>query len=275
MISATKEKKLKTNQFKHSITMTTKTKQRTLIKEDKAKLNAMLKDVDLMMPILNKLQSAYNDLGIGKFDNDIFQEVINRGTSEVRDRFDKKNEEEVKKAGFTSKRIIQNILMGADEDFQKFNSQVKIFKEFTAPRYAMDTTPRLPKKFVHCFHFGGFAVLEENEEQILEEYCRIYLEGPEEHEAYKKAQEFLSSFESFKGHLDKLGFKYDGDLKSIERHFITYEDGKATIKPTSIRYAISGQKEWEAQRNRNRRETQQFHREMAAPTMEELYSENQ
>lgn len=256
--------------------MTTKTQQRTLIHEYKDKLNAMLKDLNEMRPILNKVESTYNDLELGNLNNDIFQEILAKGTARIKKEYLAKEEDQIKKAGITSTRLQKNMMNGADEVFEKFNTQVKSLKGFHAPRYGVDNHPRLPKKYISFFEEGGFGVSKEHREQILEDFCREYLEGPEMHELHQVlSQEFLGAYQKVKNNLDKLGFKYDGDLKSIERHFITYEDGKATIKPTSIRYAVSGQKEWEAQRNRNRRETEQFHREMAAPTMEELYSENQ
>lgn len=256
--------------------MNAKTQQRTLIHEDKDKLNAMLKDVNEMMPILKRVQSTYNDLEIGKLNDHVFQEILRNGTAKIKRDYMAHEEDQIKKAGITSTRLQKNMMNGADEVFEKFNTQVKLLKEFHAPRYGVDTHPRLPKKYIHCFENGTFGVLKEHQEQILEEYCREYLQGAEMHELHQLlAQEFLGAFEKVKKNLNKLGFIYDGDLKSIERHFIKYEGGDATIKPTSIRYAVSGQKEQAEARKRNRRETRQFHREMSAPTLNELAENNE
>ena len=250
--------------------MTTKTQQRTLIHEDKDKLNAMLKDVDQMMPILKKIQSTYSDLEIGKLNNDIFQEILSKGTARIKREYLAKEEDQIKKAGITSTRLQKNMMNGADEVFEKFNSQVKMLKEFNAPRYGMTNTPLLPKSYITSFKNGGFAVLKEQREEILEEYCRTYLEGPEEHEAYQKAQDFISAFKSFKDHLDKLDFRWNGSLSSIENQFLTYKNGQPTLKPSIIRFMVSGQNEWERKKEQNRKETQRFHREMSAPTMNEI-----
>lgn len=255
--------------------MTTKTQKRTLIHEDKDKLNAMLKDLNEMRPILNKVESTYNDLELGNLDNDIFQEILAKGTARIKREYISKEEDQIKKAGITSTRLQKNMMNDADEVFEKFNTQVKSLKAFTATRYGMNNTPHLPKSYITSFKNGGFGVLKEQREEILEEYCRTYLEGPEEHEAYQKFQDFISAFKSFKDHLDKLDFRWNGSLASIENQFLTYENGEPKLKPSITRFVVSGQKEWEREKARNRRETQQFHKEMAAPTMEELYSENQ
>jgi len=250
--------------------MTTTSKQRTLIYEDEAKKKVMLKDVSEMMPILKKVQSTYNDLGIGSLNNDIFHEILNTGTSKIRERFNKKTEEEVKKAGFTSESIIQNLLMGTDEVFEKFNTQVKKLKSFSATRYGMDNTPRLPKEYIYCYHFGGFGVKDEEEEKILEHFCRTYLQGPEEHELYQEIQEFLMAAKKIKNHLKKIGYKYDGNIQSILNHFTTFKDGEVEIKPSSIRWAVSGQKEQIAARNRDREHWKKVNDELRPPHFSQL-----
>ena len=250
--------------------MTTKIKQRTLIHEDMDKLNAMLRDFSEMKPILNKLEASFYDLELGDLNNDIFQEILSKGTARIKREYLAKEEDQIKKAGITSTRLQKNMMNGADEVFEKFNTQVNKLKSFSATRYGMDNTPRLPKSYITSFERGGFAVLKAQREEILEEYCKTYLEGPEEHELYQEVQEFLMAAKKMKNHLKKLGYKYDGNIQSILNHFTTYKDGEPEIKPSSIRWAVSGQKEQIAARNRDRKYWNKVNDDLRPPHYSQL-----
>ena len=254
--------------------MKTKTKERTLIHEDKTVSKTMWKDLVRIRPALEKLEQAYAELEIGPFSNEIFHEILTKGTSSIKKRFISSTEEDIKKTGVTKSHIKKSLMNGAEEEFQKFQRQVDAVKEFNHPRSQSDNIPVLKLADITYYDYGAFEISPEDDEKILEHYCRIYLEGPEEHETYKKVQDFLSAFEDLKTNLDKLGFIYSEDnkygLNSISNSFLDFKKSEPAIKPSAIRWAVSGQKEWEAEKKRQRERTNEYLRKSRPQSLDQL-----
>lgn len=237
-------------------------KKRTLIHEDKAILQRMHKDMVKIRPTLDKLEKAYVNLEIGSFTNKIFHEIIEKGTSSIKSKFMSSTEDDIKHSGIKKSLIRKTLMAGAEEEFVKFQRSVEEVKEFKYPRISSVESPSLKLEYITYYDYGAFEIAPEDDEKILEKYCRIYLEGEEEHDTYQKVQEFISVFKGLKTHLDRKGFIYRKDntygLSSIPSMFLDFKENEPTIKPSSIRWAVTGQKEWEAEKERQRKRTREY-----------------
>ncbi|WP_281681715.1 hypothetical protein [Zunongwangia profunda] len=227
-----------------------KTTKRTLMTEDKTVLKSMSKDLVQIRPTLSKLVDAYLELEIGEFSNEIFHNSLGRKTAPIREKYFNNIKDEIRAAGIKSSVVQKTMMNGAEDQFQNFLRKVDAVLNFDSNRIGREDIPVLNLKNVTYFDHGAFELSAKDTEDILEKYCRKYLEGDQEHETYEKVKNFLEVFKDLTEHFDKIGYRYANEysdtnkgMSTIANSFFDFKGDKITIRPNSIRWAVSGQKE--------------------------------
>ncbi|SFG23936.1 hypothetical protein SAMN04488033_1454 [Salegentibacter agarivorans] len=230
--------------------MTTKTQKRTLLKEDLTIWKQMTKDLVKLRPSLQKMKNAYLDLELGEFSNEIFHDATSNRTAVIRKKYITGIEKELSATGIKSSVVIQPVLNNAENQFNEFLKSIEAVKNFEFPRGYDKHLPKLKLKHITYYDYDAFEIAQEDQEEILEEHCRLYLEGDQEHETHRKVKNFLEVFEDLTDHFDKIGYQYasalsdrNKGLSTIASSFFDFQGEKITIKPNSIRWAVSGQKQ--------------------------------
>ena len=237
--------------------MTTKTEKRTLLKEDQTTWKVMQKDLVKLRPALQKMKNAYLDLEMGPFNNEIFHASISNQTEPIRKKYISGIEKELSASGIKSSVVIKPILNTAENQFKEFTKSIESVKNFEFPRITDKNIPTLKLAHITYYDYDAFEISEEDQERIMELHCRLYLEGDQEHETHGKVKKFLEVFEDLTDHFDKIGYEYahsfsdrNKGLSTIANTFFDFQGEKITIKPNSIRWAVSGQQEQKAERKR-------------------------
>lgn len=217
---------------------------RTLIDQNNNLFNDICSDLNQFKPLLNNLKTIYESLEIGEFTNLVFKQIILSGTQEISNKFRDNIADNVEKLGVTNTLIKNNIISGSETLLEQFITYVDELKKFKPDVYA-GRVHRLHLKSI-SHNSKGFVLTAEDKEQILETQCRIYLESEAEHKLHEKLTTLIEAYNSVKENWDELGFLYNPNYSSflqgldvIKDNFLSFNNGKYEIKPTSIRWAVN------------------------------------
>ncbi|MFY8096521.1 MAG: hypothetical protein ACOVMH_01785 [Flavobacterium sp.] len=152
----------------------TKKQTRVLVSEDKGLFNQIIKDFKQFLPILTELKKDYENLEIGEFNEEAFKILKEKGTSFFEDKFILKLNKELDKMGAESAFLRNNISSNSNVLIEKFKDSYKNAKKFIPETYTGEKRPTL--KLEQISYKYTFFIDESDEELILENYCRLYLE---------------------------------------------------------------------------------------------------
>ncbi|WP_300441356.1 hypothetical protein [Christiangramia sp.] len=199
----------------------------------------MKKDLQDMQPLLEGLKTSYENLELSKFDNAIYSEIIKEGTRKIEQRFKKTIESQIKKAGITSKIIQANMLKGNHEILQEFKLSLDNLEKFKPIRSSIDHSPVLPLGLItYEDHF--FIISEDDEEKILENYDRIYLETEDEFKVYEDLHNLIQAHKRVTETFTEL--KYTATNKNVvdlPRSFFNCKDGEYSVNPKIIKTVVN------------------------------------
>ncbi|MCP9198800.1 hypothetical protein MKO06_02710 [Gramella sp. GC03-9] len=214
---------------------------RELIFEDRDKLRSITQDIKDYNPYLDKVKSTYENLEMGEFSDEVFNE-LKRSTSSIRKRFEEKLDTEIKKAGITMTSVSEKMKESPRKDFEAFEEAVNDLSSFS-PNNSGKTFPRPDLSLEDITYMQGkFMISKTDQENILEKHCRIYLETEEEKRLYDKLQNFISVYNDLQEEIDSHNFKYNfgiNGVHGVHYHFLQYDkNGKPEIKPGMIKHAM-------------------------------------
>lgn len=211
---------------------------RTLIKENQNLLNEILKDLRGYRPALTNLNDAYDELQMGPLSKEAFRDIVENGLSNIYPKYTANLEAELDKTGVKNPILRKTVLAASEPVFDKFR---KAFEDLVnyAPRPS-EFNPR-PMLALESISYNGefFEVAAEDQEIILENHCRVYLENEAEnafHNTLSNLQDalnaYLKEFERY-----ELAGKTNG-FCGLET-FLKLDGSNVTIKPESINYGVS------------------------------------
>ena len=203
-------------------------KNRILIEEDFDKFKEIANDLKQFMPVLNEIKESFEGLEIGAFTNEVLKESFLLGPKKYIDIYIENLNNQLDKWGAISV-IRQNAIAGSEKLTERFQKAVDNAKRFYPEIYSANR-PKLPLKFI-SFEDGRFVISREDKEMILENYCRIYLETPEEIMLYEASKKLSEAFNEYLEIFNSTGIpsinkhysgshvlKYDEDTKKMILH---------------------------------------------------------
>ena len=203
-------------------------KNRILIEEDFDKFKEIANDLKQFMPVLNEIKESFEGLEIGAFTNEVLKESFLLGPKKYINIYIENLNNQLDKWGAISV-IRQNAIAGSEKLTERFQKAVDNAKRFYPEIYSANR-PKLPLKFI-SFEDGRFVISREDKEMILENYCRIYLETPEEIMLYEASKKLSEAFNEYLEIFNSTGIpsinkhysgshvlKYDEDTKKMILH---------------------------------------------------------
>ena len=203
-------------------------KNRILIEEDFNKFKEIANDLKQFMPVLNEIKESFEGLEIGAFTNEVLKESFLLGPKKYINIYIENLNNQLDKWGAISV-IRQNAIAGSEKLTERFQKAVDNAKRFYPEIYSANR-PKLPLKFI-SFEDGRFVISREDKEMILENYCRIYLETPEEIMLYEASKKLSEAFNEYLEIFNSTGIpsinkhysgshvlKYDEDTKKMILH---------------------------------------------------------
>lgn len=215
-------------------------KNRILIEEDFNKFKEIANDLKQFMPVLNEIKESFEGLEIGAFTNEVLKESFLLGPKKYIDIYIENLNNQLDKWGAISV-IRQNAIAGSEKLTERFQKAVDNAKRFYPEIYSANR-PKLPLKFI-SFEDGRFVISREDKEMILENYCRIYLETPEEIMLYETSKKLSEVFNEYLEIFNSTG------IPSINKHYagshvLKYDEDtkKMILNPGGIKALASYKK---------------------------------
>lgn len=213
-------------------------KERILIKEDRELLKKICRDIPEYVPLLNKVKECYEKLELGDFSQEIYEEIINFGENKSLKKFHSFMINQFDKANITST-IIRASMMSdtliVRESFKNSVQELKSFKPFNIEKRIGERYDYLKLNQI-TYENGRFFISDENEENILEQSCRKYLESDRDHMFFELINKYADSYKDLKLFLIQNNF-YRNPNHAILSDFVNEQDfasGKPPININSV-----------------------------------------
>ncbi len=102
-------------------------KSRILLSEETRIIKKMERDLGEYQPFLKEVKRSYEDLGLGNFSNEIFNQVKSGNIQEILIKLNNKIDKEVEKLGLTNDILKANLKNGSLSPFDAFKRSVNSF----------------------------------------------------------------------------------------------------------------------------------------------------
>lgn len=198
---------------------------RILLNEDKDLLGQLVGDLSYFKPLLEVVKEKYILLEIGNFDSAAFESVRNN-LSAVEKKFRSDIEKEIERTGI-KRSFSQQAFRDQNEplwqDLKEALKALIVAKPQVPYSSGFGRTQTLSLPFVSYSVERQFHISDENKEQLLEQYCRTYVETENEKIVYDALNEFGVSFKKLEGSLSKAGVlnEFQETIKQIRQELLT------------------------------------------------------
>lgn len=213
---------------------------RILINENRNLFNKISSDLKEFQPLLNELKVCYEALEISSFTNDVFKKLVLVGTNEFKEKYIEKLNSELDKAQITSSLIRKNAIESYKEVIIKLDKALQETKSFRPVIYANESRPRLTLNFI-TFE-NGFLISKYDKEDILETYCRIYLDNEDEIKNLNSIKKLQESFNEYIQIVQEANVPNFNPFLSMGHVFDLDENGKAVINTEGVKNLSTYQK---------------------------------
>ncbi len=211
-------------------------KKRTLIEENESLLPILSRDLKSYKPLLEKVRVTFEKLDLESFTDATLKEIAITGTQNIEEKFEAKMKAQLKKAGITSTVIQENMMNGSRDIFQAFKDAAGSINNFRPKRTWNEISYTLPLDKI-TYKNELFLISEDDQENILEEKGRIYLETEAEYRLYENLNQFIKAFDTLRTDLEAANFPIK-EVGSVEHHFLATKDNEYQIRPGMIRSAL-------------------------------------
>ncbi|TKC01232.1 hypothetical protein [Pedobacter cryotolerans] len=227
--------------------MSKETFKRFLIHQDDELLVQIISDLKHYSPKLNQLKAAYEGLEFEdkEFDFKAFEQIRNEGVKQVVDLYLKNLNEGLESTGVKNQKLREFVLSGSEVPIGNIQRAYNELKYFYVPEPPVPygKNPRMTKLSLEHIDFidGAFKVGKDAQENILEAYCRIYIEDQEQEQIYNNLLSLKESLTQWDQWVTKLGLTrsfYGGNYTDQLEHFFSFnrDTREISIVPSSIRW---------------------------------------
>jgi len=182
--------------------------ERKLIFQDEALAGKILSDLNQYLPLLNAVKAGYEGLHLGPFDNQIFRELIHQGTDRIAQVYNDTLQDQLNKSGISNPILRKTALSGTMVPWNQLTEALTDLRHFSPKQSSTEYRITLSIEAI-IFENGTFTVSAESKEQIIEDFCRIYITS-------EKEQEFYDAFKAIADARNKL-------WELVERHGLRTE----------------------------------------------------
>ncbi len=207
---------------------------RQLISEDQSRLNTILNQTNRIYPAIKEISIAYEALKLGAFDNTIYQEIVKQGLSGIQNRYAASIEKMLDNLNINLEAVRDNFKNGTDQPLKKLDAAYQNLLNSANPGVHLGI--KFPLETITIKN-GNPEVNEEFKEQILETYCRVYIQQGPEMEMYKTLETLETSFNDFVKLLKEAKFTNHINIRTLgflDRFLILQDDQTAKINPIVI-----------------------------------------
>lgn len=213
--------------------------ERKLIFQDEALAGKILSDLKQYLPLLNAVKAGYKGLHLGPFDNQIFGELVQQGTDRIAQVYDDSLQQQLSKSGITNPILRKTALAGTMVPWNQLTEALTDLRHFTPAQSSTESRITLPLEAI-CFENGAFTVSAESQEQIIEDFCRIYILSMEEELFYNAFAAIADARNKLWELVEASGLRMELPLhhshRPLDRFFKTDEKDMKTPIPEIVTF---------------------------------------
>lgn len=198
--------------------------------------NIRLRGFKELVSKANKVKDAYNTLGFGDIDNDTYQTIVSHGYSSVEDKMVNDVNEQLKRVNITIPSIKRNAL----EDVYKSLNQSGIQSAINSLLSGVTIQPSLVRPpisipaSVLTFSNGEFIIDKGKEDELFEQYTRVYIEGDEDQKLWDGFQNLADTINSQNEVLKSHHLSLIHPLGTMNLLFDVDSNWKVSVKPRAL-----------------------------------------
>lgn len=131
-------------------------------------------------------------------------------------------------------------MKGSEQLYFSFLENTKELKRFKPETYSRNKYLKLN---VISYLNGSFILSDEDQERIIENESKIYLENEKEKEFFENLKNFIEAYDKVNENLEQLQFRFSYNqgkgVKGIENVFLNSTENGYSINPHSIKFVAN------------------------------------
>jgi hypothetical protein len=209
--------------------------ERILIGQNNELLELIKGDIRQFDPAFNKLTYAFAELGCGGMTAEVFNDIKSGQERKYVQQYKEALEKELNDTKVINHKLRTNLLQGTDVAAVDFLKAVNEIRSFKAKKrgYGRTEDQVLSLDFISVEN-GHLVITKQDEEAILETYCRHYLTTDEEKAVYTSVNVICNGFEELEATCRRFNipFSLSGSFAYVDQ-FVSKTNGQ--IKPNAER----------------------------------------
>lgn len=194
---------------------------RTLLYEDTDSLELYITRLRQIAPTLDKIKTAYESLELGAFTDDVYKNLLDKGTEEIEAKYINDFNSKVQRLPAT---IRQSSEKNRDELLKMLKMALNNLHQQNNSGFASIALPLDALTFAD----GVPTITESDRETILERNHRIYIDGEIEHDIYSKLKALEFAFNDCLELFNYVNFKPYFSIQTLENIFNQDDQTKQT-----------------------------------------------
>jgi len=212
---------------------------RILVYENLNEVKVPLEVIQKICNMANDVASKYEELNLGQFSYDVFEDIIENGILNIRINYLSNIKSEIKRLQINNPSMQQAFFGNIDQALLPIKNLIEGFMKYTGERMGYFSLQEKYKKA--SFIDNRFIVTEEDIENLKDQYCRIYIEDEKQKAAFESLEKVVDAYNNLLDNLKPMNpgiaQKFTQSTIRLE-DYIALQDGKATVYKPALNYFL-------------------------------------
>lgn len=167
-----------------------------LVWENLVPLDQLTKEVSMLIDLANEVADEYEKLAIGKFTQEIYDDLVNKGIDGTKENYIGSAKDEIKRLKVMNPTVRNSLLERIDLDLKSLEDSVNKLKKYNSHinrfNYHILTSAHSE---ITSFQERRFVLTVSDIERIKDKYCRVFIETQNQQELYDSLNDFVASYD--------------------------------------------------------------------------------
>jgi hypothetical protein len=212
---------------------------RILVYEDLNGFNIPLQSIRKIISLANNVADKYEDLEMGSFTYEIYNDVIENGVLNVQVRYLATIRAEIKRLSITNPSIQHAMFGDLDRALEPLKTAIETLLKYSGNLMGYFILTEKYKKA--SFKNNRFLLTKDDEESLKDEFCRIYVDDEKQSTALDSLRSFVDAYNTL---LDSVSNMNQGMTDDMIRNplkvweYIQIENQKASVYNPNLGYFL-------------------------------------
>ena len=212
---------------------------RTLVHEDLNGFDVPLQTINKVISLANDIAGKYEELNIGPFTYDVFSDIIENDTLNIRVNYLAVIRLEIRRLNINNPSIQHAMLGDIDRALDPLKKAVSDFKNYSSNRMGYFSLDIRYKKA--SFENSRFILTEGDIERLKDEYCRIYIDDEKQSTALESLKSFVAAYNELLSSVSNMNQAMSANMirnPLTVWDYIQIENQKASVYNPNLAYFL-------------------------------------